>query len=653
MLRVALHTQWDLALLLPRQIPGLKPGRERWAITTDATQAQTRWRCLRDLDGEQRLRRMGRTEIEENVPTLAPVLCGPLDIGLAIEPTTTLANASAVPDLVEQGKDQIYLAVAGRETAARHTGRALVTRVPALTTCIDGQRTNAVHRIMPLHDSAGPNVIKEVAHALKQQWRMYERNVGTEIFCYCIALCAGPAFDGRAVPVTAEPELATRAVKLGREVAYVQSGPVKRGAARWMNGPPKGPILGARITCDVDNGELRVGARNAQRLANVNENVATAQLGDTPVIARWWGRRTAKRGLRPLALGDHSGRADEWTTTLAEELGRVVWRVQAWVVLEDGLAELANEMTVEEDFRRTQRVYHSLPGREAETEAGGERKRIEQYEERHARSAHHRRVGPRQARRARVPFDVSRSRSHATTKPPRRTPQPKCCARQRRNCGNGVTMTPGDPDTVPVSWAAPCNDTTAMPFTRTDGAWRVPSLFGEISVEAVGKLTRTLSDVPSDVTRGTRKCSGKNIGARVDDQHDDNVEVNASEAAEAMTKRSAWCRQQHAERACQKRERANRWTMIVVGGAEHAEPPADKRGWCYAESSQRGATMAAGQDRPRKCKAEGVGGKGGAENAVGSGVASPAHRAGATPRRERCTITKVAKTKDPWDSCNG
>ena len=119
MLRVALHTQWDLALLLPRQIPGLKPGRERWAITTDATQAQTRWRCLRDLDGEQRLRRMGRTEIEENVPTLAPVLCGPLDIGLAIEPTTTLANASAVPDLGEQRKDQIYLAVAGRETAAR------------------------------------------------------------------------------------------------------------------------------------------------------------------------------------------------------------------------------------------------------------------------------------------------------------------------------------------------------------------------------------------------------------------------------------------------------------------------------------------------------------------------------------------------------
>jgi hypothetical protein len=366
--------------LLPLGSPGIKPNRN-WVHHPDCGVLLDRWRRLVAADGSERRALLKETRDRDIDTRLSPGAFDPVDrrslhqerdrtpamirIGFRSFDRQYLVADARVVDyprpLLWQVRSprQLYLTTQLREP---------LTAGPAAVAAADVPDMHYLHGrggvVIPMYvdaDGRRPNVAPKLPALLSRRLGMHVR--GADVMLYVIGVVSHAGYTARfadelaqpgvRVPLTADPELWSAAVAVGRSVARLH------GFGEWPGDKPPGipPTLRPRVVApfsprpedmpealeyDPEQRCLRIGTG---ALAPVEPEVMQYQVSGLFVVRHWFDYRK----LRPAGRRGGSPLDDiistRWTDKMTEDLRDVIAVLTGCVRLEPEQAGLLDRIT--------------------------------------------------------------------------------------------------------------------------------------------------------------------------------------------------------------------------------------------------------------------------------------------------------------------
>ena len=331
--------------VMPWSVAPLRLGRE-WVLAADPRSLQGRWDALtraEDEAGRAALFEPSRSRHLHSVPAPLPGRPshdGPLarESGRCPEPVRVLHGPYdqqwLIPDhrLIDAARPQLWRVGDEKQThlveTAHDPGRPgpLVT----FTTLLPDGRCPGGRpgRIRPFHRRRGgrePNLLPGLAGHLSARLGC-PVEAGDVLAWIAAAVCAGP--DGRAVPLTSDPELWRSGLALGRSVIRLDTrgerfqdandtGPPRLPGGRrpYVRAPlPARPVPGD-LEYDPEERALRIGEG---RVAPVDRAAWEFEAGGAQVLESWFEQRTGPAEPGTLAAVRPRDWPREWTSQLLE-----------------------------------------------------------------------------------------------------------------------------------------------------------------------------------------------------------------------------------------------------------------------------------------------------------------------------------------------
>ena len=312
---------WPTRAVLPLHLRGIDITENAWCVQPDIHRAQHAWdryrvtTCIECIDTHGRKSR-------HPPPSIEPVCAGPLDHRVVVDLRHHARGADTLTRHHLPG--QHYLVLGASSTDTSIVGCAFATTHLPLLAAADGREEGPV---IPLFfgPNMTPNVNPRLIAVLEHYWKI--KLHPHSVWAYTLAVLSDPENrDG--IPLTADPDLARRAIHLGRVLAAIQCSHIDPGPARWMtpvNSSIRHPVS---IHYDHTTGTLQIGAHHT--LAHIASHVRNARIGTPPIIDRWVAAHAyPEHGDLPLTRSISRALA----LRQCQNLQRVIWRLQGWIQL--------------------------------------------------------------------------------------------------------------------------------------------------------------------------------------------------------------------------------------------------------------------------------------------------------------------------------
>lgn len=323
---------WPTQVVLPLHLRGIDATEHPWCIQPDVHYAHREWArhcastCIECTDTHARVS-------HRTPPSIEPVCAGPLDHRVIVGRAHHVQGVDALARHHLPG--QHYLALGARSTDTHIVGPVFATTNPPLLDAVDDTAENFV---VPLFFGRRktPNVNPQLIPVLEHYWKI--KLQPHSIWAYTLAVLSDPN-NREGIPLTADPDLARRGIRLGRLLAAIQCSYIDPGAARWttpINASIQHPVS---MHYDHATGTLQIGSHHT--LVHIGPHVRNARIGSRPIIDRWVaGHAHPEHCDLELTPSESRARA----LRQCENLQRVVWRLQGWILLTAQSMQLSNQI---------------------------------------------------------------------------------------------------------------------------------------------------------------------------------------------------------------------------------------------------------------------------------------------------------------------
>ncbi|MFJ8309250.1 MULTISPECIES: type ISP restriction/modification enzyme [unclassified Streptomyces] len=327
-----------LADLMPWSVAPLRLGRD-WVVAPDERTLRSRWDLLVRSEGAERERLFGPSRartLRSAVAALPGRATGTGPFALERGPCPAPVRIQhgpfdeqwLIPDqrLIDAARPELWRVADERQLFVVELGYVPKESGPAVTVSAvlpDGRSpAGRPGLIRPLHRRPGglePNLAPGLLAFLRET---YGSGVAAADVLAWIAAAARPGAAGCSVPLTADPQLWSRGVELGRRLCAVMVRGARGGEKPRLPGgrrPYVRAALPARpreLRYDAEEETLRVG--DGGRISPVPRQAWEFKVGGVRMLELWFQRRTepAEPGT-PAAVGPASW-PQEWTSDLLE-----------------------------------------------------------------------------------------------------------------------------------------------------------------------------------------------------------------------------------------------------------------------------------------------------------------------------------------------
>lgn len=379
-----------LSDLMPWQDRGVKPGRA-WVYSPDRPSLLTRWEELVAASAEQRRILMKETGDRHIDRAVEPLPGGHQFVGTLREETDTGTTPTPIrvsfrsfdeqwliPDrrLIDRPRPEVWSAASPQQIYVTEQHDQPINRGPALTfgANIPDEHHYAGRggRVLPLYrdpTATAPNVTPGLLQYLADQYGV--GITASDFLAYIAAVTAHDGFvqtylsdletPGVRVPLTANADLWTRAVAIGRRVIWAHTYG-QRYADAYDGRPPGPPRLDSderpKVIVPIPNNEPGMPERpsydaathtlvvGAGRIAPVRPEVWDYEITGMRVIRKWFGYRQKKSaGRKSSPLDDR--RPKSWQPGYTSDLLNLIQVLTIVVDLEREQAELLADILQE------------------------------------------------------------------------------------------------------------------------------------------------------------------------------------------------------------------------------------------------------------------------------------------------------------------